>query len=210
MASMPPSRNSGKKRPWYLVVALIGAWVFGASGMTDGCSTIAFYKSDTIDTASAADAISDDADRAAVKAITEHYFAAVDAAKTRVYPLGVAALLLGATMWGFAAGAMAGRPGARKALLQVLCVQTALVAVGYFLTPDVRAAALDAEAKLRALGGPPKDAGLLHVLGMARSALRNPAVILGLRITSNMLIVVALTRARTRMFFEATPTAAER
>ena len=200
MATIPPP---ARKRPWYLVIALIGAWVFGASGMTDGCSTIAFFKSDRIDASSVVSSISDDQNRAAAEGITEEYFASVEAAKTRVYPLGIAALLLGAVMWAFAAGAMAGRPGARKALLQVLCAQTALVAVSYLLTADVRAAALAAEAKLHALDAPPKDPlGLAHAFGFLREGLRSPGTIVGLRVLANGLIILALTRARTRAFFE--------
>ena len=200
MATTPPP---ARKRPWYLVIALIGAWVFGASGMTDGCSTVAFFKSDRIDASAVVASITDDTNRSAAQGITEEYFASVDAAKARVYPLGVAALLLGAVMWACAAGAMAGRPGARKALIQVLCVQAALVAVGYFLTADVRASALAAEAKLHALDPPSKGSpGLTHALGLLRDGLRSPATITGLRLLSNGLIIFALTRARTREFFE--------
>ena len=49
-----PSRSPQdlrSKRPWYLVLALIGAWVFGASGFVDGCSTVAFYRAETLDPA---------------------------------------------------------------------------------------------------------------------------------------------------------------
>ncbi len=207
MATLPPSsstrRDNVRKRPWYLIIALIGAWVFGASGMTDGCSTVAFYRGERVDAATVVSSISDDQNRAAAEQITEGYFQAVDAAKARVFPLGIAALLLGGVMWGLAAGAMAGRPGARKALLQILCVQTALVVVGYFLTADVRTAALFAEAKLHALETPTRDSlGVARALALLRTVLRSPAVILSIRIASNGLILLALTRARSVAFFE--------
>ncbi len=190
-SSRPPraSRPPGAKRPWYLIVALIGSWLFGAAILVNGCETLAFYKSDTVDGNAAAEQLADDAQREQVASRIEHYFTVMDGARRRVLPLSIAALLLGAAMVALSARAMSGRPGARSGLVQVTVVQAALAVLTYALTPDVRRAEFEVNAAL--------SYGWL-----GRYA---PPVILAMRSFASALVVVALTRPRSRAFFDAAP-----
>jgi len=194
----------GRKRPWYLILALVCAWVFGASAMNEGCSTVGFYKTDRSELTSTVQELAKDADRDAVAQITNGYFSVMDGAKNRVFPLGVASLLLGGVMWGFAAGAMAGRAGARSSLLQVICVHATVVVLAFMLTPDVRAAVVDADMKLSSLQPEPHSAPLRE----ARRLLREhralvPVIGMSLHLFGYGLVLLALTRRRSREFFDA-------
>jgi hypothetical protein len=207
----PPASSSGgvrgpRKRPWYLVAALVGAWIFGATAMSEGCAEISFYKSsDRVELAqTAAQELGRDIDPAAAVPLTEHYYSVLDGAKNRVFPIAVAALLLGAAMWGLAAGAMAGRSGARSALVQVIAVHAALIVVNFAITPDVRAAEAEARAKVIALSpmpraGPVREGRRLLIEHTAVI----PVVRASMRLFGYGLVLLALTRRRTREFFEA-------
>ena len=213
MGSSPPSRDETergrqrRKRPWYLVLALIGSWIFGASGFVDGCSTLAFYKTPTVDAADYVAGVKGDGERIEATAAAERYITAMHTAKERVFPLGIAALLLGGAMVVFSARAMSGRSGARSGLIQVITVQAALVVATHFLTPDVRASRTDLEgavvsAQLRESGQ--EQQVIDQSLALYPKIVRfRSAVWLVFRSTAALLILLALTRPRTRLFFEA-------
>jgi hypothetical protein len=210
MGSSPPRRDEGarpRKRPWYLVLALIGSWIFGASGFIDGCSTLAFYKTPTVDAADYVQGVKGDGERIAATATAERYITAMHTAKERVFPLGIAALLLGGAMVAFSARAMSGRPGARSGLIQVVTVQAALVVATHFITPDIRAARTDLEgavvsAQLRESGQEQEiiDQSLALYPKIVRF---RSSVWLVFRSLGATMILLALTRSRTRLFFEA-------
>jgi hypothetical protein len=198
------SAPGAKKRPWYLVAALIAAWIFGMTSMNDGCNEISYYK--TADHAelvqSQAEAFGRDADQ--VVQVMERYFTVMDGAKNRVFPLAVGSLLLGAAMWGLAFGAMLARSGARTTLVQVIAVHAALIVVAYTITPDVHAAEAEASSKLAALtpmprAGPVREARrfIIEHSGVL------PVLQRSLRLIGYALVLVALTRRRSREFFEA-------
>ncbi len=189
------------------MLALIGSWIFGASGFIDGCSTLAFYKTPTVDAADYVAGVKNDAERVEATAAAERYITAMHTAKERVFPLGIAALLLGGAMVVFSARAMSGRSGARSGLLQVVTVQTALVIATHFLTPDVRASRADLEgavvsAQLRESGQEQKV--IEQSLALYPTIVRfRSAVWLVFRSTAALLILLSLTRPRARLFFEA-------
>jgi hypothetical protein len=191
----PPGRGP-KKRPWYLILALVSAWIFGAMAMTGGCDDIGFYQADRSELTRTVQERMHDADREAVAAATDKFFDAMDLAKRRAFPLGVAALLLGAAMWGLAAGAMVGRQGARTALVQVILVHAALVVLGYLILPDVRAAHTEADVRLAMLAPAPTDAlqDARRIYVAARPKL--PLVWMSLHLVGYGLVLVALTRRR--------------
>jgi hypothetical protein len=123
----------------------------------------------------------DASDRAASRERTERFNEVRDQARDREFPLGVATLLLGGAMVATAARSMSGREGARGALVQVTLVRAALVVVAFLLLPDIRAAAFAAS---------PRD-GYVLVGWMAIEGI------------ACLLVVVALTRERSRAFFRA-------
>jgi hypothetical protein len=174
--------------------------------MSDGCNEVSYFKTadrtELVQTQ--AEAFGRDADQTAVVEVMERYFGVVDSAKSRIFPLAVAALLLGAAMWGFAAGAMAGRGGARTALVQIIFVHALVIVLAFAITPDVRAAEATANSQLAALtpmprAGPVREARrfLIDHSGVI------PVLQRSLRLIGYALVLVALTRRRTREFFEA-------
>jgi hypothetical protein len=188
------------------VAALVGAWIFGATTMQEGCGEVTYYK--TADHAelaqSAAQEVAHEVDPAAVVQVHERYYSALDAAKTRMFPLAVAALLLGAAMWTLAAFAMLGKNGARAALLQILAVHGALIVLKLAITADVRAAEAEANSRLAALTPVPRAgpvrAGRTFLIEHSGVI---PLVQKSARLMGYALVIVALTRRRTRDFFEA-------
>jgi len=204
----PPSSREAPKRPWFLMLALIAAWVFGASGFVDGCSTWHFYQSDVLEPADFANGIRDDAARAAVLEAAQRYVGAMSDARAREFPLGVAALLLGAVTVAFAARAMGGREGARRGLIQLVIVQTALVVATHVLTPDVRRAraARDVALTIAQAKDTGQDARTVDQMERLYPRLfaAAPTVAVVLRVLAAGLVLLALTRARSRAFFAAT------
>src|SRR5258708_28829098 len=92
---------SERKRPWYLVLSLLAALVFGGNGARSGWATVMLYR-EPLDPSMAVQGIADEADRAAVVARADAYVHTLDAAKSRGWPLGVGTLLLGVATLFFA------------------------------------------------------------------------------------------------------------
>jgi hypothetical protein len=181
--SRPP--GSRPPRPWYLLVALIAAWLLGAVGLMSGGSIVAFYREDASELRQSLDRdeehlLSED-ERALLRERTERLNDVLERAKKREFPLGVGTLVLGGAMVALAARSMSGREGARGALVQVTLARAALVAAAFFLTADVRAAEF-AIANL---------VGYLSMGGMILQGL------------TCLLVVIALTRRGSRAFFRA-------
>jgi hypothetical protein len=195
-----------RKRPWYLMLALLGALAIGTAGVFEGLGTFAIYN-EPIDTSLVGQGISDEADRLAVVARFQAYIEALDAAKTRKWPLAAAALVLGAATFVFAMRTLGGNRGARAVLVQLVMAQGATNAAGYLLLRDV----FDADLRVREA----EDAAQVHDHNMpeheraevvrVQAAMRRAGYPIALAIDtlSTALIVVALTRRRTRAFFES-------
>jgi hypothetical protein len=201
-----------RKRPWYLVLALLGALALGTTAAQRGWGTIVLYR-EPIDMSQVGTGISDPADRAAVQAATEAFVHAIDVAKPRGWPISVASLLLGGAMVVFAMRALGGSAGARAALLQLVVAQAGLNGASHWLLRDVN----DAEVRMNVAH---QTAGVHEAVrdrALADDALRktnsfagivNPLKLV-LGTLGSALVVVALTRRRTRDFFEASTTALE-
>lgn len=201
-----------RKRPWYLVLALLGALALGTTGSCSGWATIALYR-EPVDPSFGAEGISDDADRAAVVARTRAYVQTLDAAKRRGWPIGVATMLLGSAVFVFAMRAMGGNGGARVALIQLVVAQAGVDAAAYWLMRDVFEAHLRlleaqqaAEIHERVPERPRADEVARATSSMLRAA--NP-IVFAFRTLGSTLIVVALTRRRSREFFKAAGEAVE-
>jgi len=205
---MSPSRPPlAQKRPWYLFAALVAGWIYGAQALSEGYDTIAYYRGDHVDVHALADDFNDSSARDAITALADRWIALKDASKKREYPLGVASLLLGGAMILFAARSMAGREGARSALVQVVFVHAGVVVAWYLLTTDATRAyaffdqALQ-QARARQAGVPITPHWERAYQAVARLG---PAIAIGVRSIASGLIVLALTRPRARAFFESVP-----
>jgi hypothetical protein len=203
-----------RKRPWYLVLALLCALALGTTAARKGWGTIALYR-EPVDTSLVGEGVADPADRAAVEASAQAFVLAIDGAKSRGWPIAVATLLLGGAMIVFSMRALGGSAGARAALVQIVVAQAGLNAAGYWLLRDVQ----NAEVAV----GVARQVATIHenvtdheradeMLRATRASARivNPlALFLGT--LASALVVVALTRRRSRDFFEgATPAVEER
>jgi hypothetical protein len=208
----PMAAAAPRKRPLYLVLALLAALALGTLGSCGAWAEIAQYRGGVSADAFTAGIAHED-DKAVVAARAQAYVRAFDAAEPRGYPLAVAALLLGAAVAFFAMRAMSGSPAARSALVQLVLAQAALGVGSYFALRDVHKANLslvDAQvaAAMREQITDPQmadqvvrlDAKMIHVL---------VPVLVAARTLAGLLVVVALTRRRSRDFFDAAAAALE-
>jgi hypothetical protein len=195
------------------VVALAITMFFGAAGWISGCNTIAEYR-DPNDAAfdHQIESLQTSQDRDAARDAHERYLSALDVAKKRQFPIGVAEFLIGAAMLALTIRAIAGRPGARSLLVQLTAGQATLVLVAYFITADARAAWLTQYGI---------TGHLIFAPDSMERALWHPGFIqaiagavwsswIGVRSLLSVIAVVALTRQRTRDFFEAIAPLSER
>ncbi|MDP9149865.1 MAG: hypothetical protein M3O36_08015 [Myxococcota bacterium] len=201
-----------RKRPWYLVLALMGALALGMTGACSGWSTMTLYR-EPIDSSLAAQGIADEADRAAVSSRVDAYVRTLDGAKARGWPLGVASLLVGGAIVILAMRALGGSGGARTALVQLVVAQAGLNAASFWLMRDVFDADLRvfearqaAEIHERVPEKPRADEMSRTTAAMLRAA--NPIAVV-LRTIGSALVVVALTRRRSRAFFDPSAAALE-
>jgi hypothetical protein len=176
-----------RKRPLYLFLALLGALALGMTAARNGWGTIMAYR-EPVDVSLIAQGVADPTDRAAVESSALAYVHALDAAKPRGWPLAVGTLLLGAALIVFSMRALGGSGGARAALVQLVVAQAGVNVAGYWLLRDV----LEAEAGVRVARG----------MTVAFARVWEPFMLV-LSMLSSALVVVALTRRRTREFFEA-------
>jgi hypothetical protein len=188
------------------MAALVAGWLYGAHALSDGYDAIAFYRGDQTDVHTVADRIPDTSLRDVAVAAGEKWLAMWNATRDRQMPIGVGSMILGAAMVLFAARSMAGREGARSALVQVVLVHAGLVVGGYFLTSA--AARAEVEFHLRLTEGLTQSANDPEVRERADQVLRVifAPLTLVVQTTISAFIVLALTRPRARAFFHEAPT----
>jgi hypothetical protein len=199
-----------------LVVALSVALALGMMGAYGGCGTFTFYRAPSAAVAASAAAthgIEDDADRTAVSARFDAYIEALDAAKARGWPLSVATLLVGCAVIVVAMRAIGGSRNGRAALMQLVFVQAGLTAAGAWLMRDVEAAELRFQQA--------RQAAFIHESNLEKreadhytrmwerlSSAWTPVEV-ALRTLGSAFVLVALTRRRSRDFFDAAAAAIE-
>jgi hypothetical protein len=204
----PPERRAaaGSRRPRYLVVALIAALVFGAGCWTEGCSRFAFYRGERDQHVKINDSIRDDADRAQVETLYQRYVDIADASRGRALPMAAATFVLGAALLALAARGLAGKSNTRSALMQVVAAQAILVVASFFVTRAMFDAEADwqyetALAHQHERSPPEQYAQVVPTLRAMRRWM--PPGWLVFRTVASALILVALSRPRSREFFEA-------
>jgi len=202
--SAPPA--AARKRPWYLVVALVVVSILGALGLTEGLAIVSEYRGGHIDATQLLAGVELESDRTAILDALDRREQALEDEKSKLFPLAVAELLLGAAMFGLSAGAMAGRPGARASLVQVVAVHAALVIATWVLTPRTRYAdraanVAQANAGLHMQHNDPEVTKQTEAM-TPMLAVGRDAVVLMFSTMVSVLVIVALTRKRALEFYE--------
>ena len=203
-----PSRQKGTaKRPPWLLAALVVALLFGAGSWNEGCSRIELYRgSQSVDMVVDA-RVQDEAAREAITKMYERFGAIADDTRSIVLPFAIATFVLGAALLALSARGLAGRTNTRSALVQVVAVQAILAAASFAVTRPYREAelawnALDSTAVQRATVQ--DEVTLRQRTAMIEGARRYSAPVgIVLRMLGSGLVLLALTRQRSREFFEA-------
>jgi hypothetical protein len=196
----PPSRSRHALRPWYLVAAMMLTWFVGVNGLMFAYKMAAFLHGGIFPSVGAAAQHTqnpgDIMEFAALSALQ-----AVAWSQRVTFPLSIAWALLSGLLVVSSGLAMGGRRGSRTLALQALAANALFVALAYALTQNVRAAwvgaVLDAVATLP-LDRPEHDAfgSSSRLWWSARLGLVGGLAPLALG-------ALALTRARTKTYFEA-------
>jgi hypothetical protein len=194
-----------RKRPFYLVLAVLGALALGTIGASRGWDMVALYR-EPVDTSLAGRGIVDDGDRAAVIARNEALLRAVDAARPRGWPISVGELVLGSAILLFAMRVIGASRGSRAALVQLVVAQAALGALSYELLPEVETSKIRLALAVKAASDHqafPQQERVEDLRVSAQVLQMMPRIDLALRTLCGTLVVLALTRRRAREFFDA-------
>jgi len=199
-----------RKRPWYLVLALLGALALGITGAYKGWEEVTLYHA-SLDPTAAGQGIADEHDRTVVIARTEAVIRALDAAKSRGWPLAVATLLVGSATLLFAMRALGGSSGARAVQVQLVLAQAGIGVAGHLLLRDVIEADLqwrEAEhsAEEHAAGVVAPVQPPISTMAVLRAA---STMVLVLRTLGSALVIIGLTRRGSREYFDETAAAVE-
>jgi hypothetical protein len=212
----PPPLTATSKRPWYLALALFAAMSLGMLRGCSGLAVMANLHADGNDVSAqcepqvaAADGTTNADDAARVRTLCEAWLTSLSDARSRVFPLAIATLLLGYGAVVFAARARRGRAGARSLLIQLIAAQAVLGIVSYALQPDTRRAEREfaiavATAQQRAkIPDSPEGHQVLRAVQIAANV--QAPFFLALGELADLLMILALTRPGARAFFDATP-----
>lgn len=204
----PPPRPSSsvglrKLRPWYLMPAMLLAWCIGVREFQVGLSGIASLRSGRIpDVATAARNAEGSFD---LPELAQLFNASALEAMQRSYrvmmPICIAQLLLGGLLVVASGMAMSSRRDARGLAIQALVANTALAFVTYMLTRGVRGAAI--EAVVRAASALPLDLPQRSTFSMREALWWWSRVISACQMGLLGVGVIALTRPRTKAYFDA-------
>lgn len=207
----PPSRSLYRQRPWYLVAAMVLAFFAGAQGMTTGCSNAMFLREGRVpDVAAAAQAAKsglDVMDFAALIRAAE--LSSMFAHRHVAFPLGIAEAMLGGLMVLASGMAMGGRKGARSLAIQALAANALFAIAAFTLTRGMRAGWI--EVVTRAAEALPPGSPQRGAFANGQALVWVTRIKLGFFDLGPLALgLLALTRARTRSFFDAVARAVER
>jgi hypothetical protein len=195
-SSPPPPRT--KLRPWYFVVAMILTWFVGIRGMDFGLSTAVRLRSDTtpdlVEIARKVSSIREAEGYALVCAVQSM----IDHPRV-TFPLAIAHLLLSGLLVVASFLALGGRRGARSLALQAIVANAVLAGIAFSVTPFIRSAMVD---------GVTQAVGTLTVpANEAADAVRVVRWIMQTALITYLgslaVGALALTRPRTKLFFDA-------
>jgi hypothetical protein len=172
----------------------MGALAFGTIGTSIGWGGFLLYR-EPFDAGAASYGVTDQAEHAAVEARAEAWVQAADRAKRRGWPLSVATLLLGIGVFVFALRALGRRSGARSALVQLVIAQAGINVAHYWLMRDV----IDPYSRFAAA----RQTALTHEPVAPEVVSQSFPVLVGFSTFGSALIVLGLTRRRSRGFLDA-------
>lgn len=197
-----------KKRPWYLVLALVLCTSFGACGWFDGYQSILFYRDTQIDTPSFIEQLPESTAKARAREAATALVQERDATRKQGFPLAAATFVVGAAVLLFTARAFANRGTSKQLLIQFVLVQTALIFATHFALPGIRnrrTQMITAFDHAHSLARAKTDTDRAQADQAAAMISRmGPAIQvagLGVRATSVLFVLIALTRRRTREFY---------
>lgn len=202
-----PTPQKTHTRPWYLILALGICFIVGASGAFQAMYVIDIYREPETDVSAQFAEVKSDTQREKLQVAAQGLLDAIKAEESRLFPLSAAELVLGMALFALAALAMIGRNGARRALVQVMIVYTAVLVGEHFATPKFRAA--EREAQLAQLEVELTESGMDQQMVQLQVATQRklwPFVMpvrLAVRGAIALLVVLALTRRRTYAFYES-------
>jgi hypothetical protein len=195
-----------RKRPFYLVLALLGALALGVHGASGGWERVRQYR-ETVEVTQIARGIADEGDRAAFVSRFQAFVAVLDSVKNRGWPIAVGSLILGTAVMVFAMRALGGNRGARAVLMQLVVAQAGLDAANHWLLRDLLKAelALDRAAFFAQSHEAFSDRRRAEDVASAHALWSRVAVpvFFGLRMLGSALIVVALVQRRSRDLLDA-------
>jgi hypothetical protein len=187
---------------------MVLTWFAGVHGLNTGFSTASFLRSGTIpDLATAVQrtgTMAEVLESAGIQALQ-----AMLAHSRVTFPLSVAEVILSGLLVIASGLAMGGRRGARGLALQAIAANAALAILAFALTPFVRTAYIDGVLKVAAgLTLPAPQREVLSDAGLIQWAFRIKLAVFDLGVLA--LGALALTRGRTKQYFEAMARAADR
>jgi predicted cation transporter len=131
------SGDGSARRPVYLVIALITLWLVGLHTMSEGLSVIQIVRDPLV--------VGSGIGGKHLQEVMQAAFAsAVASHSNMVLPVGIAQLLLGASLVLVSMRALFRRPISTSIALQIVLANAVLVIVGYVLREPVRTAIVDA------------------------------------------------------------------
>lgn len=205
--SASPETTATPTRPRYLAVALVLALVFGAGCWTEGCKQLSFYRGERAHHVAMNESVTDAADREHVESVYQRFVEISDAQRGRGVPLAAATFVLGAALLALASRGLGGKGNTRSALMQVVGAQAIVVALTYFAMRDTRNAELDWDMERTLVHEratkPAEQVEQVVVPSLRVFRRYAPGGWLALRTLASALILLALSRPRSRAFFEA-------
>lgn len=207
----PPVTRTGRQlRPWYLVVALLLTWIVGVCGLMSSCSIVSMLRQGSMEDVAAELGRRDTGDplQAFSLVLQTAHLKSISAAHKLTFPLNTAKLLLSGLLVIMSGLAMGGRPGVRGFALQAVAANAAFAALDYALTRNVRAGWIEEVARAGEMlptALPQREIFSTREFWWWLARARLIVIDLGVP----FLAAIALTRARTRMYFDAMASAAE-
>ncbi len=223
MASFPPPRSERDRaedrpsasppRPRYLAFVVMVTLMLGAASWTEGCARLEMYRTHESASETLHGPIRDRDERARLEGLYRQVLDAADETRKRTVPFATATFVLGAAILALGSRGLSRRGGMRHALVQLVAVQAVVVATGFLATSRLRASEEEWDtarrlAVQREAGSPAWMAPLTPIVEAKRRF--GGQVWLSFRMLGSLFVLVALTRPRTRDFFEGEGTVSER
>jgi hypothetical protein len=183
-------------------------WVTGMLSTMGGCQEIEYLRGDS-QLADKLDRTAEEATEPLLRAELVRQRARLEALgheHATAFPLAAARMVIGMLLVVAAGAAIVGRPGARRLAMQAVLASCGLAVLAFFLLARVRHASADAVAEdvVDEVLGVPQGMTRADAVASERSmALQRERAVLVLEVAMFGAAFIALTRRRTKAYFEA-------